>query len=1144
MISAPTSFDRGDERKLVTILFADLVGSTALGERIDPERLRALLDSYFRAMAVIIEGWGGTVRGYIGDAIMAVFGVPVVREDDPQRAIRAALEMLDRLTALNQEFRDRHGVELQVRIGINTGEVIVPVGGPVERILVAGDPANVAARLEQAAEPGTVLVGERTYLRARDHFRFELPLILELKGKARPIRAWRVVAAAPVAAGVGRLQANLVGRDRDLATLAGLFDEVLETARPRLTLVVGPAGIGKSRLVREFVAGIRLRQPDIAMLRGRCLAAGHGTTYWPLGEMLREACQISLDDQAEVARERLRSQASEALRRIDLAEPEIQEAIPALGATAGISFPEDPFERLDPQVAADRIARAWPRFASAFAARGPALFVVEDLHWAGDPLLQLLDRLVARSTGPVLIVGTARHDIGETGWGFLSGREDVATLSLRRLTDQQSEAVIDGLLPGVELPADVEREILAKAEGNPFFLEEIVQRLMDEGAFSREKGGWQMTAAIHAIPLPDTVQALLATRIDALPPVEKRVLQEASVVGRIFWQEPIARALGEGSIETALDDLETRGLLFARPKSAIAGQPEYSFKHALVRDVAYASLSKARRARAHAEIAEWLETLAGERIAGLTEIVASHYWEAVQGEDADLAWDSEPARSEVMQRAFEAQLAAGAVKRKLFAVASAIELDQGALTLAGSGGERLRALEALGDDYDSLYHGDDAARFYQEALALARAGAAGATDHARLCRKLAWMIADRPGAFRANPDPALAEGYVAEGLAVVDDDLNRAWLLVARGASARLWRNTEPFGQGMLPDRVPIEQRIAAANEALAVGEAKGLPDLVSAAAETLGILHGIAGNYAEVLSLARRGLDRLSLAPSKLEQAEILRKLADQTIDIAAGYEEGLELARRAYDLSMDGSPHQRMHATGPILVALYELGRWQELLPVVDEHLAAFEQDPAIACQHVRDGPIIGATVRAHRGELDQARALAALVGDPLGQLESASAWQARFAVASGDPRTARSISEPKAREARAYAPQNALALLEALIALADWEAIAEFLPRARASVAGNALLEPYCDRADGLLLAQAGRLRNAQRMLRRAVKKFGGLKVPYEAARTAEMLAALVEADAARTLVLSARATYKRLGVPFAEPPATSSFQPEGA
>jgi tetratricopeptide (TPR) repeat protein len=452
-------------------------------------------------------------------------------------------------------------------------------------------------------------------------------------------------------------------------------------------------------------------------------------------------------------------------------------------------------------------------------------------------------------------------------------------------------------------------------------------------------------------------------------------------------------------------------------------------------------------------------------------------------------------------------------------VAKAVELHAQAGALAATDQERRVVLEELGDDEASAFHGENATAWWAQALDSARADPCGGADRARLCRKLAWIMASTPGAFRSAPDPMVVGQFVAEGLAAATDELGRAWLLLARGVSARLWRGSEPFGQGMELDPVPIGERIADVERALAAGEAAGDPDLADAASSALKVLYGVAGRYHEVLVLDRWALEHLDQVGWRLEQADIVRTAAANAIMISARYEEALDLARRSHALSVGANPHQRMHATWPIIAALYHLGRWEEALAVVDEHVEAFQQDPATGCSFVRDGPIIGAAILAHRGKLDRARALAALVGEPT-NLATASAWQARFATASGDPETARRISEDKARERRLYGEQHLVALLEALAALKDWPAVVELLPEARARVDGNALLGPVCDRVEGLAHAQAGLV------LRRALAGFKRPGDPFEAARTREQLAAVTPSPAARSLLEAALATYERL------------------
>ena len=1090
------------ERKLVTAVLLD-VASPPSG---DPERARLALEGWAGLVGEVVGSWGGSAERLLGGSALAVFGVPRVHEDDPVRALRAALEILERSP-------------FPVRAGVATGEVIVPAGAGTAPREIVGEAIDAAARLREAAEPGRLMAAERTCRAAGDRLRFGEPLRLA-PGGGPELHARLLVAAGGAARAAPAAQGPLVGRDAELGLVLGLFEEVVERRLPRLLTVLGAAGVGKSRTAREAVAAIVARHPGTTVLQGRCLSAGRGGTYWALGELLREACGISLADPADTTRERL----WDGLRAILGGSPEDLDAtVYALAATAGIQLPASPLERLEPKAVADELARAWPRFATACAAGGPALFLVEDLHWADEPLLDMLELMVTRATGPLLVVATARPELAETGAGFGGAVEGHASISLRPLPEPHSRRLLESLAPAGDLPAALREEVVARAEGNPLFLEELVFHL------AAESGGGRPADR----RLPDTLHALLAARIDTLAPAEKRVLQEAAVVGRVFWEEPVARALGDQEpVADRLLLLERRGFLARRPAPALPGQAEYGFRHALIHDVAYGSIPLARRARAHAEVGAWLEELAGERRDEVAELLADHFVRAA-GEGAELAWSDAADREAVRSAAFEHLLAAGAVACRRSAVAKAVELHDRALGLAADEPERLRAFEALGDDHESAYHGDAAVLSWRRALELARAEPSRRRDRARLCGKLAWLMVSVPGAFRSNPDPARVEELIAEGMEAACDEAQAAWLTLARGTSAQLWRGSEPFGQGAGPDPVPIERRIADVRAGLAVGEREGLADLVEAAEQALGVVYGIASRYGEAMELAQRKLRLLDQAASRLDRADVLRRAAVHSVNLVARFEEGAELARRCHELSVDTNPHQLMHATWPRLAALYHLGRWRELTPLVEEHVAAFRRDPAVECQFVRDGPVIGATVLAHTGEPRRARALAAVAGDPMAEPETASAWQARYALASGDPETARRISAGKALEGRMYGPQHALVLLEALLALGDWAALAELLPAARAYVAGNALLAPHCDRAEGLLHAERGRRRDAAPALRKALARFEELGVPFEAARTRGRLAAFEPPVEARRLREAARSTYRRLG---AVPPAS--------
>src|SRR5438132_1368306 len=651
-----------EERKVVTGLFADMIGSTALGESLDPERLRSVLDAYFNTMAEAIAVWGGTVEKFIGDAIFAVFGVPSVREDDAERALRAGLEMLTRLDQLNARLQKAYGISVQIRIGVNTGEVVAATREGLDQRLVAGDAVNVSARLQAAAQPGTVFVGERTWLAAQRSFTFGEPVTLSVKGKTQPVRARRLIAAlAGGRRGIEGLRAPMVGRETDLELLERALEDVTGSRSPRLVTVTGRAGIGKSRLVQEFASRVQAQIPETRLLRGHCLSAGQGITYWALAEILRSWCEISLDDPVEVSQEKLQVAVGRALRAAGVSGPESERTIFALAMTAGIALPGSTLASLEPEAVAEELGRAWPRFMSALAANGLAMLIIEDLHWAGDELVQMLERIVARSKGALVVVATARPEFAEKHAHFGGGSDDFATVTLRALNDRQTRQLVDALLPVNELPREVHAAILARAEGNPLFVEEIIQRLIESGGLVRDGPHWVATQSAIRAPLPETLLALLAARIDALDPHEKRLLQEAAIMGKVFWEGPADRAA-------------------------------------------------------------------------------------------------------VRKKAFEQLVFAGGEARKRFGVSKAVELHERALALASDDEERERALEEIGDDHDSAYHGDAAMAAFERALALVTTRTASAQIRARLCWKMAWLMAFSRGAFKQSPDGGRVDELIAAGM--------------------------------------------------------------------------------------------------------------------------------------------------------------------------------------------------------------------------------------------------------------------------------------------------------------------------------------------------------------------------------------------
>jgi class 3 adenylate cyclase/tetratricopeptide (TPR) repeat protein len=589
---------RGHEvRKTVTVLFADVAGSTELGERLDPEVVRARMARYFELARSVIEAHGGTVEKFIGDAVMAVFGVPIVHEDDALRAVRAAAELRDAMVGSG---------DLAVRVGVNTGEVIA--GEPTERgTFVTGDAVNVAARLQAAASVGDVLVGEATVVLVNDVVELGPRISLEVKGKGRPIEARPLLAVSGVVGRRSRPDAPLVGRRPELLTLERTWTKARDERRPTLLTLVAPAGVGKSRLVAEFLTN---RMADTTVLVGHCLSYGDGITYWPIREIVHAAAGIDERDGADAARAKVEG--------LLAGERDADVLGRRIGSAMGLSAEAAPQEEL---------FWAIRRLLEAISRRRPLLVVVEDLHWAQATLLDLIEYAVDLATdAPLLVVATARPELLEDRPSWAAGRPNASVIRLEPLGNAQAAELLDGLPGGDAVPDALRRRILAAAEGTPLYVEEFVGLLRDEGHLQQDTDlGWVAHGDLGRLEVPPTVRALLAARLDGLPAPERVLAERASVVGRSFE----SAMLGELD-PTLSNDLGRRLLALVRKellrpdRAVLTSSDAFSFRHVLIRDAAYEALPKADRAVLHERFAGWLERSAGERLAEYEEIVGYH----------------------------------------------------------------------------------------------------------------------------------------------------------------------------------------------------------------------------------------------------------------------------------------------------------------------------------------------------------------------------------------------------------------------------------------------------------------------------------------------------------------------------------------
>ena len=1024
-----------EERKLATVLFADLVGSTALAGGRDPEHTRALLDRFYQAMSDEIGAAGGTIEKFVGDAVMAAFGAPVAYENHAERALAAALAMR---TRLNELFGDA----LQLRIGVNTGEVVI--GRPrVGSSFASGDAVNVAARLEQAAAPAQILVGERTAVAARHGFEFGEPLTVAAKGKPDGIACRLLLRALrePTGRELRGIGGTFVGRARELDALRAAYLRVRDCRRPELVALVGEAGVGKTRLVREFVEERpRSDDPGPLWLTGRCVSFGPGS-YWPLAEVLRERLGVNESDPPARALDRLRG------REI-------------LAVTLGLDVTGD----LHPRVARNRLHEAWREFVEEISAERPVVLVIEDLHWGEEPLLDLLEHLWRSVRGPLLVLGTARLELLERRPGWVSS-SPATVLRLAPLSRQDAEQVVDGLALG--LPSSLREFIVARAEGNPFFLEEFVGMLVDQGFLERSNGSWSARRLPGDFELPDSIQSVLAARVDDLGVNEKAALQAGSVIGRHFWADPV-RTLLDG-VEPELDALETRDLIRRKATSSLVGEREYVFKHALTRDVAYGSLTKARRARLHAAFAGWLERR-GDGRDERAQLLAHHYAQAADPEFAELAWPGDDQEIERLREQAVGWLRRAAdLAASRYAIDEALALLDRALALAFGDEEKVGLLRQKGRAHALRYDVQGFRHALEEALSLGPDRSVAADIYAQL----AFYGLGRPYMWKQPPSSERGRHWLARALELSEPGTEaRGYALLARALS-------EPRTGG------------SAAEEAHALGEALGNQTLVAYASEALTLAATEARRYEAAAEWADRGL-------------EATRSLSDPGVVGHQHWNAGFVYLRAArigevrgvadvYDrVASNLNPHEEVHAVA--LYALLEsvLGRWEAVAELVERAEAASRANEDFPCQFNWRTLLVCALGLVHlgrdHGEIrrleELARERAVVAGPP--EREPALL---RLALQRGDLDEVRRILEALPATGDAFAVDAPAARLDALAALGEAERVEE---EAAPFVELEGYTTPFALRALGIARRDAS-------LIEQAAERFRAIGLEWRAQET---------------------------------------------
>ena len=870
-----------EERKVVTVLFADLVGFTSRAERMDPEEVRALQSPYFLRVRSEIESYGGTVEKFIGDAVMALFGAPVAHEDDPERAVRAAVAIRDWIA---DEQPD-----LQVRLACTTGEALIVLGArPAEgEGMASGDVVNVAARLQSAAPPNGILVDETTYRATQRAIEYRGHVPVDAKGKAEPIAVWEAVQArsrfGTDVRQIGRTP--LFGRTRELDVLVDALERVRQERQLQLVTLVGVPGIGKSRLVWELFQRADALPSLTRWRQGRSLPYGEGVSFWALGEMVKAEAGVLETDRAEEVETKL----EESVRA--LAVEDVDWVYRHLRPLVGL----DAWTELGGDRRGEAFA-AWRRYVEALADHRPTVLVFEDLHWADDGLLDFVDHVVDWASGvPLLVVATARPELlmRRPNWG--GGKSNSTTLSLSPLAAEDTARLVHALLDKSVLAADVQASLLERAAGNPLYAEEFV-RLVEERP--------------GEVALPESVQGIIAARLDALAPEEKELVQDAAVYGKVFWLGGLVDGRSRWSVEELLHALERKEFVRRERRSSVAGETEFVFRHALVREVAYEQVPRSRRAQKHIAAASWIGSLG--RPDDHAEMLAHHYLNALElcrATGADIAPIAAPARAalgDAGNRAFS-----------LNAFAAAARFYDEALALVDDERERASLLFHLAR---ARYYVGDERR--QAALEEARAALLDTGDRARA----------------AEAETLLAELWWHRGVTSESTKyLEHARELVAdqppSEAKARVLAEVSRFHA--LADR--NEPALRVGNEAVEMARALGLAEIEARALNNVGVAKAHLWDLSGLDDL-RQSIE-IALAASSPEASRGYNNLGAIVFDLG-DFRRSVEYFAEAVRVGEQlGNAIVTEYSRTIVIQQQFWLGEWDEALPAFDDLLAAWE-------------------------------------------------------------------------------------------------------------------------------------------------------------------------------------------------------------
>lgn len=984
------------ERKVVTVLFCDLVGFTATAERLDPEDVQEFLTAYQTAARHEIERFGGSVERFIGDGVLAVFGIPKAHEDDAERAVRAALLLIEKLSDLDLA----PGLELAARIGVNTGEVLVNLGvDPRRGDVVTGDVVNTAARLEQSASANAVLVGEATYRATHKVIEYESLEPIRVKGKSELVGVWRPVRAmSPIEVDSDfEYTTALIGRDYELELLKRMFGRALNESTVQLVTITGEPGVGKSRLVAEVGRFVDDLDESAFWHQGRSLPYGDGITFWALGEIVKAHAGILQSDTPAEAKDKLAAAVAAVIDDASERDWFAARLAPLVGA---------PHSETGQQVERMESFTAWRRFLEAVATQRPLVIVFEDLHWADAALLEFIEHLIDWSANAALFVlCTARPELYDTHSGWGGGKRNSTTISLSPLSDDETARLIAGLLGQAVLPAETHALLIERAGGNPLYAEEFVQMLFDRGILVHTARA-ATVADTSDIPVPDSLHALIAARLDTLPSERKALLADAAVCGKVFWSGAVSAISGldERSVASDLHELSKKELVRRAKTSSMSEQAEYSFWHALIRDVAYNQIPRAARAAKHDAMAKWIESIAGDRVSDHAELLANHYEQVLAL--SEVSRRDRDSRQELLEKTCRVLIMAGDRAQHLD-TAKAVAYYRRVLDLLPlEHPYRAYALVGMGGAAGNAGQLSEAEGWYEEAARMFNEQGEIAREAEAVLRRItvAWFSGE---AARAR---TLLE-YAFELLKALPPGPELA-LAYAQKAAQLFLSSARP------------RDALEAANTALTLAEQFDLEDEAVRALDYRGGIRldlGDIGGIDDLKEALRRGL-KFGLGHSTAVayvNLGFVKSLTEGSAAALAIHEEGLQFCNRRGIEDMAG-----LLRAGN-LDFLLELGRWDELIALAEELL---EWSGAHGARQVEAFALRNkAAVLVHRGFVQNALVLgetllprARAIGDPqiMGPALNVSAL---IRCASGDTGRAVSLIEELSEKSRDWPPSE---------------------------------------------------------------------------------------------------------------------------